>query len=127
MIDDSWVPWMRELVTKIAKNGESYLVEKAKAVSWKPQKRDNIGFLEHGDENIDPLSFLYTLARKGGDEEGDRLYSEMMSVHKVFAIESEYPENGFFIPRPPGVNTLFHYRGDSASTPGGWRRGLWPT
>ena len=112
MIDYSWVPWMRELVTKIAKNGESYLVEKAKAVSWKPQKRDNIGFLEHGDENIDPLSFLYTLARKGGDEEGDRLYSEMMSVHKVFAIESEYPENGFFIPRPPGVNTLFHYRGE---------------
>ena len=114
MIDYSWVPWMRELVTKIAEGGESYLVKKAKAVSWKPQNMDNknmdnIDFLEHGDENIDPLSFLYTLARKGGDD--SRLHPEMMSVHEVFAIESEYPENGFFIPRPPGVNTLFHYRG----------------
>ena len=105
MIDYSWVPWMRELVIKIAESGEGYLVEKAKAVSW---NKDDIKLLEYRDENIDPMSFLYTLARKR--DEG--LHSELKSVHEVFAIESGYPENGLFIPRPPGVNTLFHMHGE---------------
>ena len=106
MIDHSWVPWLRELVGKIAESGESYLIERARAVSW---NKDDIKLLEHRDENIDPMSFLYTLARIRGDE---ALHSELMSVHEAFAIESGYPGNGLFIPRPPGVNTLFHKGGE---------------
>ena len=32
MMEYSWVPWFRELATKIAENDDGYLVEKAKAV-----------------------------------------------------------------------------------------------
>ena len=105
-IDHSWVPWMRELVTKIAESGESYLVEKAKAVEW---FTDDVALLRYGDENIDPLSFMYFLARDRGD---DKLHSELKSVHKVFDIEAEYPESVLYIPRPNGLNTLFHFRGE---------------
>ena len=105
MIDYSWVPWFGELVAKIAKNGEGYLVEKAKAVRW---TKDDVALLRYGDENIDPLSFLYFLARDRGDE---MLHSELKSVHEVFSIPAEYPEIVPFIPRPNGVNTLFHQGG----------------
>ena len=105
MIDYSWVPWLRELVAKIAENGEGYLVEKAKAVRW---TKDDVALLRYGDENIDPLSFLYFLARDRGDE---MLHSELKSVHEVFSIPAEYPEIVPFIPRPNGVNTLFHQGG----------------
>ncbi len=105
MIDYSWVPWFGELVAKIAKNGEGYLVENAKAVRW---TKDDVSLLRYGDENIDPLSFLYFLARDRGDE---MLHSELKSVHEVFSIAAEYPKIVPFIPRPNGVNTLFHQGG----------------
>ena len=105
MIDYSWVPWLRDLVAEIAENGEGYLVEKAKAVDW---TKDDVALLRYGDENIDPLSFLYFLARDRGDE---MLHSELKSVHEVFSIAAEYPESVPFIPRPSGVNTLFHQGG----------------
>lgn len=108
MIDYSWVRWMRELVSKIAVNSEDYLVERAKAVEW---IGDNMALFQYGDENIDPLSFLYFLARYRSDE---AFHSELRSVKEVFAIEAEYSENPGnmpCIPRPSGVNTLFHYDG----------------
>ena len=105
MIDYSWVPWLRELVVKIAGNGEGYLVEKAKAVAW---TKDDVALFRYGNK-IDPMSFLYFLARKRGLE---MLHSEWKSVHEVFSIAAEYPESGPFIPRPPGVNTLFHHAGE---------------
>ncbi len=105
MIDYSWVPWLRDLVAEIAENGEDYLVKKAKAVRW---TKDDVALLRYGDENIDPLSFLYFLARDRGDE---MLHSELKSVHEVFSIAAEYPESVPFIPRPSGVNTLFHQGG----------------
>ena len=109
MIDYSWVPWLRELAAKIAENDEDYLVKKAKAVDWtKTPNQNDVSLLRYGDENIDPLSFLYFLARSRGDE---KLHSELKSVHEVFAIEAEYPENGLFIPRPSGINVLFHNSG----------------
>ena len=109
MIDNSWVPWMRELVTKIAKGGESYLVEKAKAVEWEKSKDNKPALLRFRDDNIDPLSFMYFLARDRGE---DKVHSELESVHKVFDIEAKYPESVPYIPRPNGVNALFHFRGD---------------
>ena len=107
MIDYSWVPWLRELSTKIAEKGEEYLVEKAKAVKW---IKGNMALLQHGDRNIDPLSFLYTLARKRSE---DSFKSELRSVHEEFHIKSEYFDySPPYIPYPPGINTLFHKDGE---------------
>ena len=107
MIDYSWVPWLRELVGKIAENSKEDLAEKAKAVKW---IRDDMKLFQHGDKNIDPLSFLYTLARKRSK---DSFKSELQSVHKKFHIEeSEYPDSPPYIPYPRGVNTLFHKDGE---------------
>ena len=110
MIDYFWVPWLRELSTKIAEKGEEYLVKKAKAVKW---TSDDMTLFRHGDKNIDPLSFLYTLAR----DSKDKFNFELRSVHEIFNIESDYPDpdSGYslpYIPRPPGMNTLFHKKGE---------------
>ncbi len=106
MIDYSWVPWLRELSTKIAEKGEEDLVERARAVEW---TSDKLPLLQHDDKNIDPLSFLYTLARKRSE---DSFKSELQSVHEKFHIEeSECPDSPPYIPYSLGVNTLFHKDG----------------
>ena len=56
-----WVPWFKALGERIAEGGERYLIEKAKLVAWKDDGSDS-PLLKYGDSNIDPLSFLYTLA-----------------------------------------------------------------
>ena len=106
MIDYSWVPWLRELSTKIAEKGEKDLVKKARAIEW---TSDKLPLLQHDDKNIDPLSFLYTLARKRSE---DSFKSELQSVHEKFHIEeSECPDSPPYIPYSLGVNTLFHKDG----------------
>ena len=109
MIDYYWVPWFRELATKIAQSDEGYLVEKAKEVEWDRSGKNPVpAILRYGDKNIDPLSFLYFLARDRGTE---MLHSELKSVHEVFSIEKKRPKSDPYIPRPSGINTLFHYGG----------------
>ncbi|MCY3878370.1 MAG: hypothetical protein OXF74_04225 [Rhodobacteraceae bacterium] len=56
-----WVPWFKELGEKIAEGGEASLIERAKSVSWKADG-SKPPLLSYGDENIDPFSFVYTLA-----------------------------------------------------------------
>ena len=108
MIDYSWVPWFGELVAKIAKNGEGYLVEKAKAVEW-GRDRDDVPLLKYGDENIDPLSFLYFLAQRNTANQFEPVFR---SVHEVFDIASKLPSERPVIPTPPAVaNVLFHNGG----------------
>ena len=63
MVDYTWVAWLEELATTIARNDEHYLVGKAKDVDWKKNK-DKARLLMYGDENIDPMSFLYFLAQR---------------------------------------------------------------
>ena len=53
MVDYTWVAWLEELATTIARNDEHYLVGKAKDVDWKKNK-DKVRLLMYGDENIDP-------------------------------------------------------------------------
>ena len=113
MIDYSWVPWMRELVTKIAESGESYLVEKAKVVKWGKAKVVKWGkageaapLLQYGDENIDPFSFLYFLAQRNTKNQFKPVFQ---SVQEVFEIASELPSDRPFIPTPTAnATTLFH-------------------
>ena len=108
MIDYSWVPWFGELVAKIAKYGEGYLVEKAEAVEW-GRDRDDVPLLKYGDENIDPLSFLYFLAQRNTANQFEPVFR---SVHEVFDIASKLPSERPVIPTPPAVaNVLFHNGG----------------
>ena len=103
MIDYTWVAWFKELVTTIARNGERDLADKAKAVDW---KKDSVPLLNYGDENIDPMSFLYFLAQKNTKNQYE---SVLGSVHKVFGITSDFPKTRPFIPAPrSNVKALFH-------------------
>ncbi|MCY4264061.1 MAG: AAA family ATPase, partial [Gammaproteobacteria bacterium] len=106
----SWVPWFKELGSKIAEGGKDYLIERAQRVAWK----DGAGIpplLKFGDENIDPLSFIYTVASSNGNIGRRRVYP---SVSEVFEISSQLDpecEHSFFFPAPPSINTLFHADG----------------
>ncbi|MCY4358610.1 MAG: hypothetical protein OXD01_13940, partial [Gammaproteobacteria bacterium] len=106
----SWVPWFKELGSKIAEGGKDYLIERAQRVAWK----DGAGIpplLKFGDENIDPLSFIYTVASSNGNIGRRRVYP---SVSEVFEISSQLdPEckHSFIFPAPPSINTLFHADG----------------
>ena len=94
MIDYTWVPWLEELVTSIDGHDNIWLAERANAVEW---QNDNPPLLRYGNENIDPLSFLYFLAQKSTRN----LYQPVFqSVHEVFDIQLGFPETAPFIPRP---------------------------
>ncbi len=103
MIDYTWADWLVALATTIAENGERYLAERARAVNW---GKDDVPLLAYGDENIDPMSFLYFLAQRRTTHQFDGIFG---SVHEVFDITLEFPESWPFIPAPTAnVKTLFH-------------------
>ena len=105
MIDYTWVAWFQALATKIAENDESDLADKAKAVDWGRDKGD-VALLKYGDENIDPMSFLYFLAQRNTSGQYTRIFG---SVHDVFDIASELQETQPTIPTPmPRAQALFH-------------------
>ncbi len=107
MIDYTWVAWFQELATRIAENDESDLADKAKAVDWGRDKGD-VALLNYGDENIDPMSFLYFLAQRNTTGQYTRIFG---SVHDVFDISSELQKDQPIIPTPIGnAAALFHDR-----------------
>ena len=107
MIDYTWVAWFEELTTRIAENDESDLADKAKAVDWGRDKGD-VALLNYGDENIDPMSFLYFLAQRNTTGQYTRIFG---SVHDVFDISSELQKDQPIIPTPIGnAAALFHDR-----------------
>ena len=105
MIDYTWADWLGALATTIAENGERYLAERARAVNWLKDE-DDVPLLAYGDENIDPMSFLYFLAQRNTTHQFDGIFR---SVHQVFDIGVDFPEPRPFIPTPtPNTKTLFH-------------------
>ena len=105
MIDYTWVDWLEALATRIAENGERDLAERARAVDWGKDK-DDVPLLAYGDENIDPMSYLYFLAQRNTTNQFDGIFR---SVHEVFAIGVDFPESRPFIPAPTAnTTTLFH-------------------
>ena len=98
-----WVAWFKELATTIARNGERDLADKARAVDW---NMDSVPLLNYGDENIDPMSFLYFLAKKNTKKQYGVVFR---SVHEVFGITLDFLEIRPIIPAPPGrALALFH-------------------
>ena len=103
MTDYTWVPWLEELAAKIARHDKRYLADKAKAVDW---KKDEVPLLAYGDENIDPMSFLYFLAQRNTTNQFKDIFG---SVREEFGIASDFPETQPFIPTPPAnAKALFH-------------------
>ena len=115
----SWVPWFHELVDKIAEGGETYLADAAKKVAW----RDDGGkppLLKHGDENIDPFSFFYTLAQRSrGAGNRERMYR---SIEQEFDMGCQLPvellesDDAFIFPMPT-YNSLVLFHNDGQGNP----------
>ena len=106
-----WVPWFTELAKSIADGKESDLARRARQIPWKTDDSTS-PLLNFGDHNIDPFSFLYTLAANCRTNQKMRLCE---SVHSEFAISTpppRDPDNAFFFPQGMLMNTLFHYGGD---------------
>ena len=109
----NWVPWFVELSRKIAQNGEDFLAQKARQIPWK-EDGSEVALLRYGDDNIDPFSFIYTLA--GYQYARKRIYA---GVSEAFGLTSELPlelDDSFIFPTPQLTNVLFHSdgRGDPA-------------
>ena len=106
-----WIPWFKELAEKIADGGEGYLIDRAKRVDWK-EDGSEAALLNYGDANIDPLSFVYTLASLSKSRDSrNRVYPSISSAFEVTAALDLDADDGFIFPTPPGINTLFHSRG----------------
>ena len=108
----AWVPWFQELAGKIAEGGETYLAEAAKKVAWRDDGNRQL-LLEHGDVNIDPFSFFYTLAQRSQDRRSrKRIYP---SIVKEFKMKRQPPvesDEGFIFPTPSyRAKVLFHNNG----------------
>lgn len=104
----SWVPWFTELSGRIADNGPEFLAERARRIPWK-EGTDDAAVLRYGDDNIDPFSFVYSLA--GHHHARRRVYA---SVTEEFGLTSDLPleaDEGFIFPTPPLITVLFHDRG----------------
>ena len=99
-----WVPWFRELAGKIAKENKTYLIERAKRVSW---RKENPALLQYGDNGIDPFSFFYFLASKNIKSQREPVYN---SVGDVFEIQSRLPTgiDDCYIFPVPKFKMLFH-------------------
>ena len=103
-----WVPWFAELSRTIAVKGEEFLAHKARQIPWK-EGDSKIALLRYGNQNIDPFSFIYTLA--GYQWARKRIYA---AVNEAFGLTSELPldrDEQFIFPTPQLTNVLFHSDG----------------
>ena len=106
-----WVPWFKELAEKIAEGGERYLIDRAKEVTWSDDDRES-PLLRHGEANIDPLSFFYTLASQSSRSASRRrIYASIASAFDMTRELDLGFDDAFIFPTPPAINTLFHRDG----------------
>ena len=82
-----WAFWFRELAVKIAEGGEDGLIQKARLVDWGREPE----LLKHGDQGVDPFSFLYSLAQRNTTNQRPKIYP---SVTKCFGLESPLAARG---------------------------------
>ena len=97
-----WTEWFSELANKIAEGGEEFLIERAKQIDWEAAGKEP-PLLHHGDENINPFSFFYTLAQRRSLANRKLIYR---SVEEVFNMECQLPaelydsKDAFIFPTP---------------------------
>ena len=75
VVDDlfAWVPWFQELAKKLADGGPDFLVPRARRIPWNVDGME-AALLRHGDQNIDPFSFLRLLASKNESPHWERVH-----------------------------------------------------
>ena len=98
----SWVPWFRELAEKISREGEKYLIKKAKQVAWGKSR----ALVDFGDEAIDPLSFFYFLASKNTSNQLKPVYDSVSEVFEINPLDTDL-DDVFYYPTPK-FKILFH-------------------
>ena len=104
----AWIPWFGEICGKIAEGDEAELAQRARRLRWKNDGNDS-PLLMYGEDNIDPFSFLYTLATGCKHAGGRRRLCA--SVGRVFELATEMPvevEEAFIFPMGVPQNALFH-------------------
>ncbi|MYB37419.1 MAG: AAA domain-containing protein, partial [Gammaproteobacteria bacterium] len=109
----AWVPWFRELARTVAAGTPKELADRTRQVHWNDNKSATVGLIRHGDESIDPLSFLYTLAARcrANPESRTRVCN---SVTEVFRLKHGIPvdlDDALTFPRGTAVNATFHHYG----------------
>ena len=106
-----WTEWFSELAGKIAEEDERFLIDRARQIAWRADRTDP-SLLLHGDENIDPFSFFYSLAGLAQSQESrNRIYP---SINENFNINISLPldcDDAFIFPTPNPQNLLFHSDG----------------
>ncbi|MCY3689492.1 MAG: AAA family ATPase [Gammaproteobacteria bacterium] len=111
-----WVDWFKELAQVVDEVGENGLIERIKSIDW-GSVEDGTHFRllnpEYGDENIDPLSFFYTLAMRNSTNLRSIVYK---SVKEEFSLTTPLPpfelSDAWIFPTPQArANTLFHLEG----------------
>ena len=115
-----WVPWFAELAKRIADGGERYLVERAKNVEWGTPVEE-FRLFRYGDENIDPFSFIYTLASRNTTNLREPVFS---SVARVFDVPDLFPldnPEAQTFPTPGSHTNLLFHDGRSGSPDTLWR------
>ena len=105
-----WAFWFRELAVKIAEGDEEWLIQKVRLVDWGKEPE----LLKHGDQGVDPFSFLYSLAQRNTTKQRPKIYP---SVTKCFGLESPLPDLGnedfYIFPTPiPLAAACFHDSSD---------------
>lgn len=109
----AWVDWFEELSAKIAANEPGYLVDNAKQIPWNWDKQTKSPVFENalfnfGDENIDPFSFLYSIASKASTlDNARRVYTEVSNVFELTSKLNFESSDNFVFPTPR-FNLLFH-------------------
>lgn len=106
-----WVPWFTKLGKKIAEGGEKYLADRATRVKWR-NDGSKPGLLLYGNQNVDPFSFIYTLASRSKHlDSRNRIYPSIAKAFHVEEFEKLDDDEKFYFPKPMEVNTLFHKEG----------------
>ena len=103
MIDYSWVPWLGELVGKIAVAGPDDLAKKARGVDWVTKIRVS----DYGDKNVDPFSFIYSLCARAGRE---KVMQRWATAAKEFSIVTKLPSEPLRF--ASSQSPLFHKEGE---------------
>ncbi len=107
-----WVPWFTKLAKKIADGGPAFLADRAGKVEWRNDDKLQ-PLLAYGEENIDPFSFLYTLANKSIAFSSRRIvYPSISNVFDLPELADDDSKHTFIFPTPDARFLLFHYRGN---------------
>lgn len=102
----AWASWFRDLARRIAEGGADYLAERVGRVDWSaPNPPALVGM---GAENVDPLSFFYTLATRSWPAATREVVYPSVAEQFEVPFEGDLKsDDNFILPMPPAFAALF--------------------